>query len=453
MNAKKIWTIERSIIAYFVLFSGFFALAVPPFEAPDELSHLSFINYITAKQALPNQYTSDKDYVPEGHQPPLYYFLGAVLSRSVLADRTIAVKPIRNERNQDWGGRDKYAPTFKHAFNNVFTAANDRLSFYLLRLMSVVLGAITLMFIFRLSALFELEKPWIYLPALLVASLPQYAFLSGMINNDNLTTTLGTAILFCFFSLIDRPEQLKNYILTGLCLGLGLLTKTTTISLLAGTVIILASMAGKMKMKRMTILRNSAILLLVAAAIGAFFYVRNLALYGELTGMKMVIQTDGSAMAQARSVFSLYFVSPFIPGLFVSFIGALGLIDLYLPLPVYLFYLVILGLSLIGLWFFRPVLAKQKERFLAAIIFSGLSLISLVYLNTMLPLYQGRYLYTVISLIAILAVLGWRSLAQRLPLFIDPKLVVIALSVTLVFIDLLTMFLTWQFYYRPEQYL
>ncbi|HEX2513611.1 MAG TPA: hypothetical protein VH257_02835, partial [Chloroflexota bacterium] len=47
---------RAAILVYAAVLATLFALLVPPYEAPDEPSHLAYINFMATRAGLPNQY-------------------------------------------------------------------------------------------------------------------------------------------------------------------------------------------------------------------------------------------------------------------------------------------------------------------------------------------------------------------------------------------------------------
>src|SRR5437868_6109960 len=69
-------------VLYLICSTGF-ALATPYGEAPDEYSHMAYIEYLARFHKLPD--ITPNPYTNESFQPPLYYLLGAALVVGVRA--------------------------------------------------------------------------------------------------------------------------------------------------------------------------------------------------------------------------------------------------------------------------------------------------------------------------------------------------------------------------------
>jgi 4-amino-4-deoxy-L-arabinose transferase-like glycosyltransferase len=448
--------LKIAILLYFVVFAAFFVLVVPPFESPDELGHLAYINFVATRLDLPNQYMlkrTDRDYVSEGHQPPLYYAIVAIFNRALLRDHKVDVTPIHNKNKVDWGGRFKKVPTFNHAYNNIFTSWADRASYYLIRLLSVLIGLINIYFVFKLTRLFLKDSLWALFPAFFMATLPQFVFISGMVNNDNLASLFGTIFLYYCFRLLGSPAKTRNYVLAGLFLGLGIFTKLIVFPLLLGMLPILVYSYMMNEKVRSIIAKSGLSMMILAVLTSSGFFIRNMLIYGELFGTRMVMRTDGAALVHVRSLFDWYFIYPFLPGLFVSFVGALGLLTLLLPIPVYLFYAAVMLSAIIGLLMSWSRNIQDRAKIIFAMLFVVLSFASMIYFNLKIESFQGRYLFPVLPLMAILIMIGLREIAGKIKSENIRNIFIGTIVAGFILIDLITIVLTCYFYYNPAVYL
>jgi 4-amino-4-deoxy-L-arabinose transferase-like glycosyltransferase len=298
---------RAALVCYFIGFAGLLAFLVPVLEAPDEFAHCRYISYVGGRWTIPNQYATPDWVEGEGHQPPLYYCLAAAALVFAKDDGLIGVSVARNRKHFGFGGPSDRVPMYRHAIIDPFPTPGDRWAFYSLRLFSVVLGVLNLLCVLRLSRRFIPEPGWALLPALFVATLPQFAAVSAAISNDPLANVLSSAALLVLFTLIDRPDGIWNYLLLGLFLGLGLLTKKTVFCLVPGTVLALACLAW---MHGPLVALKGIAAALTAVTFSGWMFVRNRLLYGEWLGSQMEEATMRGLVSR-RSVFSPYFVGQF----------------------------------------------------------------------------------------------------------------------------------------------
>jgi hypothetical protein len=145
---------------------------------------------------------------------------------------------------------------------------------------------------------------------------PMYLFISGSVNNDNLVVPLSSLALLMLLQLLRtrtpakvarsrrdadtladpggaRPEEenltfargvpLARYLFLGLVLGLAVLTKTNSLALTVLTAIVVLVRAVRRRSWVEFLLGGLATLLPVLA-ISGWWFLRNLRLYGDLTG-------------------------------------------------------------------------------------------------------------------------------------------------------------------------
>ncbi|MBI3948033.1 MAG: glycosyltransferase family 39 protein [Armatimonadetes bacterium] len=223
-----------------------FALLTPDFYAPDEQAHFKYVRHLVEVRTLPVQITqtgaATNDW--EYYQPPLYYAL--------LAPACAVVESL-------FGG-----------------GAVLRL----LRLVSVLLWLLTVALTLQVLKNLRVEEPLIHTIVLaMVCLLPTYAFLSSVVNNDNLLIAIGSGLLY----LLTKGTSIRLSWWVGLLLGVGLLTKLT-----AGAYVIVVVLLRLLQwrggsLKPRDALAHCGAALIPAAALWAPWLLRNWHVYGSLT--------------------------------------------------------------------------------------------------------------------------------------------------------------------------
>ncbi|MFY9344325.1 MAG: glycosyltransferase family 39 protein, partial [Planctomycetota bacterium] len=220
-------------LALHVLFAASYAVTTPAFEAPDENCHYEYAWQLGNAGRLPlgaalaaTRGLPQTEGAQLGHHPPLYYaLLGGLLAATGTDDTVFGPRLNEQFGVPDAAGRHL---KFQHG------SGQGEVVLLLLRLVSVLLGAITVMLVHRLGTAVCPGTPRVAdLAALLVACLPMFSFLHGVLNNDVLATTLATATTLELVRLATA-ERLARWpaVRLGLLLGLALLTKLTTLFLL-----------------------------------------------------------------------------------------------------------------------------------------------------------------------------------------------------------------------------
>ena len=310
--------IRQGLVAA-VVFVAFAVLAVrfsvvqPVLEAPDETSHVSVVRYIAEHHALPIQRPPEFPAGQEGSQPPLYYALGSILWGFA---PTQAIAPTFHQLNplidfsrlrEPLANRNLYAHTPREGF----PYQGDVLGIHLVRLLSVLLGCLTVALTFLLARELWPERPFaVLLAPMIVAFDPQFAFMSGVVNNDDLIATAASFVLWCLVRWLRRGGSPSSAITLGVGLGLAILAKTSGLLLvpLAALVFLhdLADfspwprlLAVVPRLPRRRTLRYLGVVAITAVAVSGWWFVRNQILYGDPLGWAVMLESNGSMVRTA----------------------------------------------------------------------------------------------------------------------------------------------------------
>ena len=224
----------------------------------------------------------------EGSQPPLYYAVGALLTGWVdTSDYTAAA--VRNpfaKLGVPLATDNKNMVI--HPPGQSFTQGGTVLAVTLIRWLSVLMGTATAFLAYRLGRTIYPARPAVgLLTAALVAFNPMVLFINASVNNDNLVMLLSTLTLLLLVRDVQSDEPGARWgstLLLGAILGLAAITKVSGLVLLPVAVLALALSAWPARAWKTWLLR-AVTMTLVAAAIAGWWYVRNIVLYGELTGL------------------------------------------------------------------------------------------------------------------------------------------------------------------------
>jgi 4-amino-4-deoxy-L-arabinose transferase-like glycosyltransferase len=257
------------VVAIFVMLSSVVAVTTPAWEAADEPDHVTNVETL----ASGHWYRMERGAGYAAHQPPLYY-LGLSAWQKVWGE------PVRRPPS--------VAPTLFFLERGVFKHHTTRDSadhrfVLLLRLSSVLLGALTVLFaaatVRRLSS-----DPWTpAVAAAVVAGVPRFVFLSGVLNNDNLANALGGLLtLLAVVFVVRAPDagsraQLWWTAALGAVLGLLVLTKLSTAPLAGGIVVAVLVTIGawRERVKWLAVAAGSTL------AVCGWWLVQNQVRYGD----------------------------------------------------------------------------------------------------------------------------------------------------------------------------
>ncbi len=392
------------IMAAYLLLGTLFALRTPDWQAPDEPAHYNYVAQVASGTLLPVIEMGDWDqayletlkangFNPgsldrfdtiqyEDHQPPLYYWLSA--------------------------------PVFMLTDGNLFA----------LRMVSVLLGAITVSFSYLVAlAIFPQMRHVALATMALVAFVPQNLHILASVNNDALAGVVIALLLwFCVRYLRGLGDGREWQL--GLVLGLAIITKTTTYFMAA--VVLLAIVLrwwNRSPQKSLRPLLNALVLLAVPALIFAgLYWGRNLATYGGTDFLGLAAH-DAVVVGQPRTsegIATLGFATYLRNGMtttFNSFWGQFGWMAAPLD-GVFPWFYPLMGVVLLlagGGWLLRfagirredelPSL-QQRSIFWLMLAVLLLTLAQFVYYNLVFQQFQGRYLFTALLPFSLGVVLG-----------------------------------------------
>jgi len=443
-----------AILVTFVLLSTTYSVVTPIFEAPDELQHYFFVQHLADGEGLPVITGPVPDIQAEVHQPPLYYALGALVTFW-----------IDTGRLTDFIWRNPHAqigvPTASGNVNMVVHSAEESfpyrgvtLAVHLVRLLSVLMGAATVLATYCIARQIMPRRKELAIGAAVVNAFnPQFAFISGTINNDNLVIALFA--LAALLVVWARREMSRGHlILLGLVIGLASLTKLTGLMILPLVTAVLGMAAlrrqrlipfvgyipkaSKSRHKSRkpaskcpcwgfltrghrqfwyipTFVRWIAIVSIVALVVGGWWYARNWLLYGDPLGLKIMPILFRTRVYRP----SLLELLAEFKGLRMSFWALFGWFNI-LAEP--WLYLAFDGLALLGaIGLLLPVFKRLRGKettpppmiwLLFLLLWIAVVLAGLVRWTQMTRASQGRLMYPAISAISILLFTG---LAQWVP--------------------------------------
>jgi 4-amino-4-deoxy-L-arabinose transferase-like glycosyltransferase len=406
----------------FILLASLYNITIPPFEAPDEVGHFYYIFHLLTARGLPNQYTSNSG---EAHQPPLYYWLAGIgASPADVQDRTGVFRPNPLFMGAGKGGTQINAGL--HGSGDTFPYRGQALALHLARLASSLMGAGTVLLIFVLAAEMFPDLPAVaWLAAGLAALDPQFLFMSGSVNNDNLLNLLSAAAWMVLYKILKTPERGHKWWVAGVLFGLAMLTKlnAVVIALVAGIVLLVC--ARRLGSSRY-FFTNLGRFSLPFFFIDGWWLVRNRILYGDPLGWSAFAKINAATGRQAP--LTLNEIGVFLGTQFQSFFGAFGWENVWAPDGYFIFIGVVLAIGLVGLIFylFRKDEARLHRReflFLTLVVIAQEAIQFGFILNRDQSFYQGRYLFPVIGPIMILVGFGW--LPQRPKIVVFPLLAVL----------------------------
>jgi hypothetical protein len=426
------------LLAVYITLGVSYLMATPLFENPDEWSHLSVIRYFIHQRAIPPRVLPERTMSDENmawffsyHDPPLYYtpplyhalsatFLSALgCDMADLPDMMIPSPVWERGWTPEPGPDPRNKTMFAHRAEETWTQSETVRATVLLRVASLGLGAVTAACAYLLAWLLSPERagrrfvaPGLGLgAAALVALNPKFLSVSAAVTNDNLINAIFAAFLVGALWLRRSPacsgSTWRGWAALGGLAGLGLMTKQSALLLLpVGGLAILWQRDERRHARWRRILVNGLAFSAAAFGVGGWWYVRNLALYGDPLGLEthFAAQTPLSGFGMQsvwmtlRSYWAAFGWAPILvaPWMY-AFAGGVALAALA----------GLLGLAARG----RPASLPVDERRALLLLISALALNVISFyrwaISTGAP--TGRLLFPTLPVVAVLAAqgLGW----------------------------------------------
>ena len=426
-------TVERRILyAILVLYAVLgvtYSIISPIFEVSDELWHYPMVKYLADNGLqLPLQDPANPGlWRQEGSQPPLYYLVSAVLTAGIDTSDLETVR--RQNPHADIGiiRPDGNANIMVHRPNSeAFPWKGTALAVHIIRLYSVLLGLGTVWVTYQIGREIFPDWPSVALGAAgLTAFLPMFLFISGSVNNDNLSNLLGNLLTLLIVRLLKSKTVpgWRSYALLGIVTGAGLLAKLNI-----GFLIPLVGLALLVVSLRLRDWRPLVVGGLISGAltvaIAGWWYWHNWQTYGDPTGLNMFLQMVGRRAIPANLA-QLWSERHSFTQAYWGFFGG---VNIALPDTVYLIFNLIGGLGLLGgVAFIINTLVRRRwalERWLPAIVTILWPLVTFVsYLRwtAETPASQGRLVFGAISSISLWMAVGlmWWWPKKALPLILS----------------------------------
>ncbi len=403
------------ILVFYLLVGGLYAVYTPPWQAPDEPAHYNYVRHLAERGDFPVLRPGDYPHVYleqikaagfpadmsidpiryESWQPPLYYLLAVPVYRL-------------------WGG-----------------------ALIPLRLFSLALGAGIIIAAYAIGLTVRPGDGHLALgTAAFVAFVPMHLAVMASVNNDSLAELLLAVVMLRVLACLRRPTvRFRSLTITGLLLGLGLLTKAT-LYYVALPLVVVALVLHDWRPRHL--IQRLAAVLIPAFCVAIPWYVRNVMVYGwpDLLG---TMNHEQVVVGQLRSAHYLAqvgwvtYLRNLVTTTFHSFWGQFGWMAVPMDHRTYLALGLLSALVVVGwilllwrdkgepLWGICRGLPGEEDRpgsrtgRMAVLL--GLWLLFTVFgylvYNVTFVQFQGRYLFPALVPIGLLAVLGWRMALSR----------------------------------------
>ncbi len=409
------------ILAVYVILATIYSITTPIFEASDELWHYPMVKYLADNglQLPPQDPANIGPWRQEGSQPPLYYMLAAILTAGIDTSDMEMVRRVNPHADIGIVRPDGNANMMVHRTEiESFPWHGTTLAVHIVRLFSIALGLGTVIVTYQLAREIFPDNRVVQLgAAAFVAFLPMFLFISGSVNNDNLSNFLGNLLILLIVRLlkVTRLPHWRDYALIGIVTGAGLLAKFNIGFLIPLVALALLVVSVRLRDWRPLVF-GGVISGVLTVAIAGWWYWRNIQLFGDPTGLNNFLDIVGRRAIPANTAQIWSERHSFTQ----AFWGFFGGVNVPMPEIVYLIFNIIGGIGLIGaaifvLWRFiraqRPTgisfgHAAPLLPIMITIIWPVISFISYLRWTAETPASQGRLMFGALSCIAIWIVVG-----------------------------------------------
>jgi hypothetical protein len=409
------------ILTLYVVFGILHIFATPVMEAWDEPWHYPVVKYIVDHGfTLPVQMIGiDTPWRQQGSQPPLYYILGAALTFWIDTSDMELLRRMNPHAATGAAQPDGNANLIVHRVElERFPFQGTTLAIYILRLFSVFLGLCTILITYGLAhEVFPGQPALAVGAAALNAFLPMFVFISATVTNDNLSNLTGNAIALLLVRLIKSEQQprLRFYVLLGIATGAGLLCKLSIGFFIPMIAVSLLYVSFCLRDYRPFVV-GGLISGVVAISVTGWWYIRNMQLYGDPTGLNVFLDIVGRRYPPANPAQLWSERFSFI----WSYWGAYGTINILLPEVLYTIFdavgifsalsvLIFLGKSLLR----REWSARQWMVVSITLILPVVTFVALIRWTTETPGSQGRLVFIALSSLSLWMAVGLTWWTQR----------------------------------------
>ena len=425
---------RQIIVGVFGLLSLFYMLATPIWETPDESYHYAFADYLATTARLPEQDPENIEaWEQEGSQPPLYYIIVASLIAPI--DRTEPEQIYNPHTKRGIGlATDNQNLMLHNRDQEAFPWHGAELATLIGRLVSISCAMMTVWLVFRFAYLLIPNNSQVALLAMAFTTFnPMFIFISASMNNDNLVILLGTASMVLLMELWRGGWNWRTITTLAVLLGLAALTKLSglTFAPIVGLGILLLQ---RRENRPFTDLVRAG--LLIAGGIlliAGWWYARNIYLYGDITGLNVMVEIVGPRPAG----FNLNDLWHEREGFFYAFWGWFGVLSVLGPTSLFT---IVSGLCIVALVGLVHYLTQRTNSIIWLFVLQFIITFGgLIRWSLQTPASQGRLLFPVIALISTGLALGLFHLQKtlQLPQFMS-FLAVVPLAIYAVALPIIT---------------
>ncbi|HEX5011516.1 MAG TPA: hypothetical protein VFY71_14060 [Planctomycetota bacterium] len=426
MRSGRAWLLA-AVAVYLLLATGWL-FWTPALEAADESTHLQYALHLAQAGELPVvRGTAARLGLPpwdeetQAFHPPLYYASIAGLTHLLGRADTLVALRVNDERGRPAAG-PAASLNYLHGHDEQPPYGPGMRLLLELRGATVLVGLLVVLLTFTIGRrAFPGDPAVAGLAALLVACVPRFTHEAASVHNETLAAALAHAALLLLLGRGPGAPGPLRALGVGVLVGLALLTKLTALCLLP--LAALACLLPAWRGRRWPAARELLALLIIlgtAVALTAWWFLRNLHLYGDLLAVG-ALREEFAAIVHGPGGAMDWMLGDFAPMFLGSFVGWFG----WFAVPPHPLALAAGAALLLGAalgWVLRArgrgAAAQAAAEPDAALLLLGavlLALAQLVAYNLSVTGPDCRYVFVALGPAAILAAAGllsaWRVLA------------------------------------------
>lgn len=415
MTTLRHWlSANQVLLALLVLAASVYTLWVMgtlPWRMPDEPAHFTYLQNLSREGSIP---VPNRAY----YYPDQYESRNRTNFLGVFGAEVTNVNPAA--ANLEINSAAAHPPLYYLLMFPAYRIAEGRAiesQVYFVRMTSLVIFLALIVVSYRFARLLFPDAVYLQagIPTLMILH-PQLAYISSGVMIDGLQALLFTFFLYQLVFVIRGDLRLWRAALAGLAMGLGMLTKSSSVLALPVAFTALAVLFAAKKGQRLAVARAGVVMLLASIAVYGWYPVRNQLQVGY-------VQDWAGNGAEADGWWFLWFATNFRAKLLASFLGFFSWQTIPLNEKVYHWFRRVTELAAMGVMASLALgYLRRRWRILdiwTAALFAGVWAVfylGATYFESTLAGAQGRYLFPAIFpfwALILVGLTGWMPPAWR----------------------------------------
>jgi len=397
---SRVWLPIFSLIVLYSTFAVAYNIEVPLYEAPDEQSHVAYVDALQRTGRIP-----DVSRIYEAVGPPFYHAVGAATLK------LIGLSPpfIGLEKNNDPSTGPNY--WFHTPGENDLPYRGPVLSIHALRGISTIFGIGTIVLVYFIALLLFPNRRWLaWAAGANTALLPQFVFVGASVMNDTAVAFFGAAAVYSILRVVKEGAFVWVLVTAG-SLALGFLTEASmvVVAVVCAVALLLSPLSWRGRGLALSVLVT------VPLAVAGWFYIRNLIEYGAVYPGDQI----NTGLGPPRPITDPVYREVFFDSVQKSYWYVGGWMNVGIADALYQFLNVVAGMALGGIIVIavgnKLTLLQRRAAVLLTILFA-MGIVEVFWISTRISFEaQGRFLFVAQPAIALLLALGISALFQRDP--------------------------------------